>query len=91
VPIEQRPLGQADGLALAALGVALVTLGWTVYLDTRLRKLEGRREQRESGYVLSLAPGDHMQWARDHPFESPLISRIPRNSRRLPLRSSNLL
>jgi hypothetical protein len=57
---------RADWIALAALGVALLTLGWTVYQDTRLRKLEGRREQRESGHVLSLVPGEVMQWERHH-------------------------
>jgi hypothetical protein len=57
---------RADWIAFAALGVALLTLAWTVYQDIRLRKLEGRREQRESGAVLSLVPGDVMQWARHH-------------------------
>jgi len=57
---------RADWIALVALGVALATLAWTVYQDTRLRKLEGRRERRESGAVLSLVPGDVMQWERHH-------------------------
>jgi hypothetical protein len=55
-----------DWIGLAALLIAGLTLLWTIRQDTRLRRLEGRREQRESGAVLSLVPGDHMQWARDH-------------------------
>jgi hypothetical protein len=57
---------RADWIALAALVVAGLTLLWTIRQDTRLRRLERRREQRESGAVLSMVPGDVMQWERHH-------------------------